>query len=256
MAPVSMALHVSYMRSFCKKEWRTSRQMILSAVRHGVAEEFIQFCAGLRVNKRCALHLTAFTRQWHQNNGRVGYLIFPRRVIMYGWVCVAWRCHKLPSPVVRAPLLLCRQTAASSARRSQQGIPVVYCRPRGIAVPQIVAWHCSASYCGVGGQLVACPVSGQPNVCLDVTAIAVLHTTPLPLFLGHPSVQDPVDRVDTVAMAVVQQHREMLKACTDMCNAPISRRTIRAPLDIAQEASRQQLFWKLFGIHESRTGQN
>ena len=52
MAAVSMALHVSYMRSLCTKEWRTGRQMILSAVRHGVAKEFIKFCAGLRVNKR------------------------------------------------------------------------------------------------------------------------------------------------------------------------------------------------------------
>ena len=84
----------------------------------------------------------------------------------------------------------------------------------------------------------------KPNVCLDVTAIAVLHTTPLPLFLGHPSLHDLVDRVDTVAMAVVQQHRETLKVCTDMCNAPISRRNIRAPLDIAREVGRQQLFWK------------
>ena len=96
----------------------------------------------------------------------------------------------------------------------------------------------------------------KPNVCLDVTAIAVLHTTPLPHFLGHPSLRDPVDRVDTVAMAVVQQHREMLKVCTDMCNAPISRRTIRAPSDIAREAGIQQLFWKPFGIYESRTGRN
>ena len=52
MAPVSMALHVSYMWFLCKKEWHTGRQMILSVVRHGVAEEFIQLCAGLRVNKR------------------------------------------------------------------------------------------------------------------------------------------------------------------------------------------------------------
>ena len=96
----------------------------------------------------------------------------------------------------------------------------------------------------------------KPNVRLDVTAIAVLHTTPLPLFLGHPSLRDLVDRVDTVAMAVVRQHREMLKVCTDMCNAPISRRTILAPLDIAREVGRHQLFWKPFGIYESRTDQN
>ena len=96
--------------------------------------------------------------------------------------------------------------------------------------------------------------SMKPNVCVDVTAIAVLHKTLLPHFLGHPSVRDLVDRVDTLAMAVVQQHRELVKVCIDMCNAPISRRTIRAPLDIAGEAGRQQLFWKAFGIYESRKG--
>ena len=62
----------------------------------------------------------------------------------------------------------------------------------------------------------------------------MLHTTPLPLFLGNPSLQDLVDRIDTMAMATGQQHREMLKVCTDMCNAPISRRTTRTPLDIAE----------------------
>ena len=65
-----------------------------------------------------------------------------------------------------------------------------------------------------------------------------------------------MDRVDTVAMAFVQQHREMLKVCTDLCDEPISRRTIRAPLEIAREAGRQQLFWQPFGIYESCTGQN
>ena len=29
----------------------------------------------------------------------------------------------------------------------------------------------------------------KPTVCLNVIAIAVLHTTPLPLFLGHRSVR-------------------------------------------------------------------
>ena len=58
--------------------------------------------------------------------------------------------------------------------------------------------------------------SVKPNVCLHVTAIAVLHTTPFPYFLCHLSPQDLVERVDTVAMAVVAQHREMMKV-TDIC---------------------------------------
>ena len=61
----------------------------------------------------------------------------------------------------------------------------------------------------------------KTNVCLDVTAIAVLHTTALSLVIGHPSLQHLVDRVDTVAMGVVEPHRETLKVCTDVHNAPI-----------------------------------
>ena len=96
----------------------------------------------------------------------------------------------------------------------------------------------------------------KPNVFLDATAIAVLHITPVPRFLGHPSLHALVHRVDTVAMPIVQRHKKMLKVCTDMCNAPIIGRTIRASLDIAREAGTQQLFWKQFGIYEFCTAQN
>ena len=154
---------------------------------------------------------------------------------MYGWVCVARCCHKLPSPVVRAPMLSCGQTAASWCTRvspSHPGCPLQtrgHCSSasRGVALSGVILW-CGWTN-GWHAQFRANPV--KPKVCLDVTAIVVLHTTPLPLFLGHPSVQDLVDKVDTVAMALVQLHREMLKVCTDMCNAPISRTTIRAPVE-------------------------
>ena len=84
MAPVSMALHVSYIRSLCKKEWRTGRQMILSVVRHGVAEKFVQFCAGLRSNKRSRVTLdrirVAVARKqwprWLTNFSKVAYYVW------------------------------------------------------------------------------------------------------------------------------------------------------------------------------------
>ena len=62
MAPVSIALHVRYMRSLCKKERHIGRQMILSVVRHGVAEKFVQFRAGLRVNKRSRITLDSIRK--------------------------------------------------------------------------------------------------------------------------------------------------------------------------------------------------
>ena len=39
----SMVLHVSYMRSLCKKQWCNGHQMVLSGVRHCVAKKFVQF---------------------------------------------------------------------------------------------------------------------------------------------------------------------------------------------------------------------
>ena len=83
MASVSMVLHVSYMRSLCKKDWRTGRQMILSAVRHGVAVEFLQFCAGLRVNKRSRITLDGIRKavarnqwpRWLTNFSTEGYYV-------------------------------------------------------------------------------------------------------------------------------------------------------------------------------------
>ena len=65
-----------------------------------------------------------------------------------------------------------------------------------------------------------------------------------------------MDRVDTKATAIVAQHKEMLKVCSDVCNAPISGTTICAPLDIARKAGRQQLFRRPFGIYESHSRQN
>ena len=255
-----MALHVSYMRSLCTKEWRTGCQMILSAVRHGVAEEFIKFCAALLVNKRSRITLDHIRKvlarkqwpRWLTNFSKEAYYVW------LGMCRMALPQGAVPSgdntiAVMRADsrkLVHAGPTKPSRLSIVDQGALQFRKLWRSIVRRDIVVWVDNWWH----AQFRANPV--KPNVYLDVSAIAVLHTTPLPHFLGHPSLRDLVDRVDTVAMAVVQRHKEMLKVCTDMCNAPISRRTIRAPLDIAREAGRHQLFWKPFGIYESRTGQH
>ena len=237
-----MSLHVSYMRSLCKTEWRTGRQMILSAVRHGVAKEFIRFCAGLRVNKRTRITIDRIRKvlarkqwpRWLTNFSKEAYYVWlgmrrmalPQAAVPSGESTIA---------VMRADsrkLVHAGITKPSRLSIADQGALQFRKLWRSIVRRDIVVWVDNWWH----AQFRANPV--KPNVCLDVTAIAVLHTTPLPHFLGHPSLRDLVDRVDTVAMAVVQQHREMLKVCTDMCNTPISRRTIRAPLDVAREAGR------------------
>ena len=80
-----MSLHVSYMRSLCTTERRTGRQMILSAVRLGVANEFIKFCAGLRVNKRTRITLDRIRKvlarkqwpRWLTNFSKEAYYVWP-----------------------------------------------------------------------------------------------------------------------------------------------------------------------------------
>ena len=259
MAPVSRALHVSYMRSLCKKEWRIGRLMILFAVPHGVVEEFIQLCAGLRVNKRSRIMLhrirKALARKqwlcWLTDFSKEAYYVWlgmrrmalPQAAVPSGESTIA--VMRVDSRnLVHAGLTKPSRFSIADQRALQLSKPWHSIVRRDIVVSVDNWWH---------AQFRANPV--KPHVCLDVTAIAVLHTTPLPVFLGHPSLHDLVERVDTVAMAVVQQHREILKVCTDMCNTPISQRFIRAPLGTSRKASRQQLLWQPFGIYESRTGQ-
>ena len=67
--PIFVVLPASYMRSLLKKDWRTAHQMVLLAVPYGVAEKFVQFCAGLLVNKSSRITLerirkTVARKQW------------------------------------------------------------------------------------------------------------------------------------------------------------------------------------------------
>ena len=77
---------------------------------------------------------------------------------MYGWVCVAWRCHKLPSPVVRAPLLSCGHMAASWFMQVSPSHPGCLLQTRG---------HCSFANCGVAlsGVILWCgwTTGGMPS---------------------------------------------------------------------------------------------
>ena len=260
MAPVSMVFHVSYMRSLCKKEWRTVRQMILSAVRNGVAEEFVPFCAGLFVNKRSRITLDRVCKavaqkqwpRWLTTFSKQAYYLWlgMRRVALPEAAVPSGESNSAVMQADSRKLVHVGLTKPSRLSVADQG-PLQFRKLwRSIVRRDVVVWLDNWWH----AQFRANPV--KPDTCLDVTAIAVLHTTPLPLFLGHPSVQDLVDRADTLPVAFVQLHREMSKVCTDLCNAPISQRTMRAPLYIAREAGRQQLFWKQHSIYEFRTGQN
>ena len=162
-------------------------------------------------------------------------------------------------PVVRVPLLLCGQTTASWCTRvsashprfrsiADQGAlqsPKLWC---SIVRRGIVAWvdkWWRAHY----GQ------SSEPQRLSRCHRNSYFANNPPPLCLCHLSLPNLLDRGDTVASAAVAWQREMLKVCRDVCNAPVSRRTIHTPVDVARDAGRQRSFWQPFGIYDSRTGQ-
>ena len=205
--------------------------MILSAVRHGVAKE--KFCAGLRVNKRTRITLDRIRKLLAQKQWPRWLTNFSKEAY-YVWL--GMRRMALPQAAVPNG----ESTIAIMRADSRKLVHASLTKPSRLSITDKGAWQFRKLWRSIvrrdivmwvdnwwHAQFPANPV--KPNVCLDVTAIAVLHTIPLPHFLRHPSLRDLVDRVDTMAMAVVQQHREMVKVCTDMCNTPISWRTICTP---------------------------
>ena len=140
MARVSMALHVSYMRSLCKKEWRTGRQMILSAVRHGVAEQFIQFCAGLRFNKWFCITLDRIPKalarkqwpRWLTNFWKGAY---------YVWLGMS--CMALPQAAVPSGESTILGIRADSRKLVHAGLT----KSSRLSIAD--QGHCSSAKCGI-----------------------------------------------------------------------------------------------------------
>ena len=132
-----MSLHVSYMRSLCKTEWRTGRQMILSAVRHGVAKEFIKFCAGLRVNKRTRITLDRIRKVLARKQWPRWLTNFPKEAY-YVWL--GMRRMALPQAAVPSGESTIAVMRADSRKLVHAGITKPSRETRG---------HYSSGNCGV-----------------------------------------------------------------------------------------------------------
>ena len=260
MSPVSMALHVSYMRSLCTKEWRTGRQMIFSAVRHGVAKEFIKVCAGLRVNKRCRITLDRIRKvlarkqwlPWMTNFSKEAYYVLlgmrrmalPQAAVPSGQSTIAFM-RADSRKLVHAGL-----TKPSRLSIADHGALQFRKLWRSIIRRDIVVWGDNWWH----AQFRANPV--KPNVCLDVTAIAVLHTTPVSHSLGHPSVRDQVDPGGHSGHGSCSTARRNVEAVHPYAQYTHLSENHPCPPRCSPEAGRRQLICKLFGINESGTGQN
>ena len=74
----------------------------------------------------------------------------------------------------------------------------------------------------------------SPNLTLNCTAIAVLHTTALPAYRGLPELAEIEARVPKVADDIFRSHRALFDRI-DVANQGIQRVWVRAPLDIARK---------------------
>ena len=92
----------------------------------------------------------------------------------------------------------------------------------------------------------------SPNLTLNCTAVAVLHTTALPAYRGLPELAEIEARVPKVADDIFRSHRALFDRI-DVANQGIQRVWVRAPLDIARKNVRS-LNWRPFFLSELRSG--
>ena len=84
----------------------------------------------------------------------------------------------------------------------------------------------------------------SPDLTLNCTAVAVLHTTALPAYRGLPELAEIEARVPKVADDIFRSHRALFDRI-DVANQGIQRVWVRAPLDIARKNVRS-LNWRPF----------
>ena len=74
----------------------------------------------------------------------------------------------------------------------------------------------------------------SPDLTLNCTVVAVLHTTALPAYRGLPELAEIEARVPKVADDIFRSHRALFDRI-DVANQGIQRVWVRAPLDIARK---------------------
>ena len=92
----------------------------------------------------------------------------------------------------------------------------------------------------------------SPDLTLNCTAVAVLHTTALPAYPGLPELAETEVRVPKVADDIFRSHRAMFDRI-DVANQGTQRVWACAPLDIARKNVRS-LNWRPFFLSELRSG--
>ena len=92
----------------------------------------------------------------------------------------------------------------------------------------------------------------SPDLTLNCTAVAVLHTTALPAYRGLPELAEIEARVPKVADDIFRSHRALFDRI-DVANQGIQRVWVRAPLHIARKNVRS-LNWRPFFLSKLRSG--
>ena len=147
---------------------------------------------------------------------------------------LALSCHGL----CKGKVVTIRERAATFAKALWQSIANV----------QVIVWLDNFKKQRFG------PNRFQPDLSLDTTVLAILHTMELPLFGGPPTLLNSADNVDGVAAGLVAQLDAMVRCAEQVCDQ-VQRTFVRVPLDIVRKDVRS-LLWRPFMISPLRVGRH
>ena len=111
---------------------------------------------------------------------------------------------------------------------------------------QVCIWFDNLRRCRSGAD------PHSPDLTLNCTVVAILHTTALPAYPGLPELAEIEARVPKVADDIFRSHRALFDRI-NVANQGIQRVWVRAPLDIARKKVRS-LNWRPFFLFELRSG--
>ena len=234
----------------------TAKGLLRNALRGGTLQKLLQFCLFLRKNRRSRHSLTQLKAAATEKKPPRWYLTFLSQ--FHALYCLLRRMA-LPYSNCGSGcnwgIMSCRQRrkvgVLGQCNTKQESI---HHRARLAAHNvwntmqrrQVCIWFDNLRRYRSGAD------PHSPDLTLNCTAVAVLHTTALPAYRGLPELAEIEARVPKVADDIFRSHRALFDRI-DVANQGIQRVWVRAPLDIARKNVRS-LNWRPFFLSELRCG--
>ena len=234
----------------------TAKGLLRNALRGGTLQKLLQFCLLLRKNRRSRHSLTQLKAAATEKKPPRWYMTFLSQ--FHALYCLLRRMA-LPYSNCGSGynwgIMSCRQRrkvgVLGQCNTKQESIH----HRAGLAAHnlwntmhrrQVCIWFDNLRRYRSGAD------PHSPDLTLNCTAVAVLHTTALPAYRGLPELAEIEAKVPKVANDIFRSHRALFDRI-DVANQGIQRVWVRAPLDIARKDVRS-LNWRPFFLSELRSG--